>query len=36
MTPYSDIHMIDEDTKYVSENKSKIVEKYTDLFASLQ
>ncbi|QTH43302.1 extracellular solute-binding protein [Cohnella sp. LGH] len=36
MTPYSDINMIDEDTKYVSEHKSKIVETYTDLFASLQ
>jgi len=36
MTPYSEINMIDEDTQYVSENKSKIVEKYTDLFASLQ
>ncbi|MED5020092.1 ABC transporter substrate-binding protein [Paenibacillus chibensis] len=36
MTPYSKINMIDEDTDYVSEHKSKIVEKYTDVFTSVK
>ncbi|OPA76247.1 iron ABC transporter substrate-binding protein [Paenibacillus selenitireducens] len=36
MTPYANINMIDEDTDYVSANKSKIVEHYIDLFTSIK
>lgn len=36
MTPYSDFKMINEDLKYVRENKAKLVERYTELFTSLQ
>lgn len=36
MTPYSEINLLDEDTDYVSANKSRIIEQYTDLFTSLQ
>ncbi|WP_314585756.1 extracellular solute-binding protein [Paenibacillus terrigena] len=34
MTPYDKINMINEDTDYVSKNKSKIIEHYTDVFTS--
>lgn len=36
MKPYEEIHMIDEDTDYVSEHKSEIVERYVDLFTSVK
>lgn len=36
MTPYADIHMIEEDTDYVSKHKSEIIEKYISLFIDIQ
>jgi iron(III) transport system substrate-binding protein len=36
MTPMTDIYVIVEDQDYVSANKAKIVERYTEIFASLQ
>lgn len=36
MTPLKDINIIKEDEAYVQAHKSEIVEKYTDLFTSLQ
>jgi len=36
MTPMSDIFVIVEDQEYVSANKKAIVERYTEIFASLQ
>ena len=36
MTPMSDIFVIVEDQDYVSANKKAIVERYTEIFASLQ
>ncbi|RJG21726.1 ABC transporter substrate-binding protein [Paenibacillus thiaminolyticus] len=36
MTPLADIHMIDEDTDYVSEHKSEIIEQYINLFTSIR
>jgi iron(III) transport system substrate-binding protein len=35
LTPISDIYVIEEDIQYVNENKSAIVEKYTDIFTSI-
>ncbi|TCZ76293.1 extracellular solute-binding protein [Paenibacillus albiflavus] len=34
MTPYDQFKMIDEDTSYVSKNKAKIIEKYTEVYTS--
>ena len=36
MTPLEDIYTLEEDIEYVTEHKSEIVEKYIDLFTSLQ
>ncbi|MCM3342008.1 ABC transporter substrate-binding protein [Paenibacillus sp. MER TA 81-3] len=36
MTPYADINMINEDTDYVSEHKSEIIEQYISLFTSIK
>lgn len=36
LTPIADIKVIEEDIKYVNENKSAIVEKYTDIFTSIE
>ncbi|MGM9972607.1 MAG: extracellular solute-binding protein [Clostridiaceae bacterium] len=36
LTPIKDIKVIEEDIKYVNENKSAIVEKYTDIFTSIE
>ncbi|MBJ6360051.1 ABC transporter substrate-binding protein [Paenibacillus sp. GCM10012307] len=35
MTPITDIKVIDEDVKYVAENKKAIVERYMELFTSI-
>ncbi len=36
MTPMSEIHVIEEDIPYVSSHKQDIVNKYTDIYTSLQ
>lgn len=36
MTPMSEIYVIEEDIPYVSEHKQEIVDKYTDIFTSIQ
>ena len=36
MKPISDIKVIEEDIPYVSENKQKIVDRYTEIFTDLQ
>ncbi|WP_195575437.1 ABC transporter substrate-binding protein [Paenibacillus sp. 1001270B_150601_E10] len=36
MTPYSKINMIDEDTDYVSEHKSEIIEHYISIFTNIK
>lgn len=36
MKPMNEINMIEEDGDYVREHKSEIIERYTDLFTSLQ
>ena len=36
MTPMSEIHVIEEDIPYVSEHKKDLVNKYTDIFTSIE
>ena len=36
MTPISEIYVIEEDIPYVSQHKQEIVDKYTDIFTSIQ
>lgn len=36
MTPISEIKLLDEDRDYVAENKTDIIEKYTEIFTSAQ
>lgn len=36
MTPMSNIHVIEEDIPYVSSHKQAIVDKYTDIFTSIE
>ena len=36
MTPMSDIYVIEEDIPYVSAHKKELVNKYTDIFTSIE
>ncbi|MCF6464370.1 ABC transporter substrate-binding protein [Clostridium sp. Cult2] len=36
MTPFEDIYLIEEDVDYVNEHKQEIVERYIEIFTSLQ
>lgn len=36
MTPMSDIHVIEEDIPYVSSHKQELLDKFTDIYTSLQ